>query len=390
MTPILKTPYIEQFRCLGADCPDTCCTGFTVQVDSKTWEKYKSDAPELLDFITEKQGVGKILAFDKVTGDCPKMECGSCTIHAKYGTDFLTDTCHLYPRITRKAGDALLMSGDIACPEVARIGLFETPVAGMIESETDRLPHNLMQYRVDGMDEKAQLALHERIISLAEQSNSAEQALLKLMYFTRRFAATAYSGWNDALDASWRVMDVLLPKPEIEPRDPFFLLIHFATLLAATKVRPSKRLSEVLKMMEHALNCRIDAEQASVNMESDSITRADILSTKWRETYAPELQHTLKKLLMLQLSSSFFPYAGLGKNPEERVLWLSTKYATIRLGLMSLCYHTGGNPPEAGVIQVVQTITRVMDHLQSLDLAMPMIREAGWNRPERLGGLLVG
>lgn len=361
-----------------------------MQVDNATYEKYRSDAPELLDFITEKQGVGKILAFDKDTGDCPKMQCGSCTIHANYGTDMLTDTCHLYPRITRKLGERMIMSGDIACPEVARIGLLEDHGFALVEDSTDRLPHNLKQYKVGGLSDAEQLALHQRFISLAEESENAEQLLLKLHFFARRFGDKPTAEWNAALDASWRVMDVLLPKPEMEPQDPFFLLIHFTTLLEATKVTPSKRLNEVLKMIESALNCEIDAEHASVNTHTDSITRADVLATKWREHYEPELQPLLKRLVGLKLSANMFPFAGLGTNLEERVLWCAIQYATIRLGLMSLCYHTGGKPPETTIIQVVQTITRVLDHLTSLELALPMIQEAGWLKPERLSGLLHG
>lgn len=241
MPNALKTNYIESFRCLGPECPDTCCTGFTVQVDNHTYQKYKTDAPELLDFITKKDGVGNILAFDKETGNCPKMDCGSCTIHAKYGTDFLTDTCHLYPRITRKLNDRLLMSGDLGCPEVARIALYEQPHVAHLPSTTDRLPHNLKSYGVHSMGDDKQLALHERIISLAEQASSAESLLLKLQYFTHRFKDTPFTEWDQALDASWRVMDVLLPKAEVDPKDPFYLLINLTTLLAATKVRPSKR-----------------------------------------------------------------------------------------------------------------------------------------------------
>jgi hypothetical protein len=56
---------------------------------------------------------------------------------------------------------------------------------------------------------------------------------------------------------------------------------------------------------------------------------------------------------------------------------------------MSLCYHTGGKPPESSVIQVIQTITRVLDHLTSLGLAIPLLVEAGWSKPERLMGLLT-
>ncbi len=389
MHPILKTNTINEFQCLGADCPDTCCTGFTVAVDTPTYQKYQTQAPELLDFITEKQGVGRVLAFDTHTGDCPKMQCGSCTIHEKYGTDFLTDTCHLYPRITRQVGTQTIMSGSVSCPEVARLGLFSNASFALVESHTDRLPTSLKQYQIAGLNEAAQIALHDRFVSLAEQSLSAEQLLGKLNFFINRFADKPVAEWDASLDASWRVMDVLLPKAETDPRDPFFLLITFTTLLAATKIKPSKRLQEVLGMIENALNCTIDATQASVNTSPDSMVRAADLMKKWNDVYARELQHVTTKLIALKLSSSFYPFAGLGDNQQQRVLWLTVTYAMIRLGLVSLCYHTGGKPEERAIVQVIQTITRVLDHLTSLGLAIPLLVEAGWSKPERLIGLLT-
>jgi hypothetical protein len=388
MTIILKTNTIKQFQCLGADCLDTCCTGFTVQVDAPTYRKYQTSAPELLDFITEKEGMGKVLAFDKETGDCPKMQCGSCTIHADYGTEFLTDTCHLYPRITRQLEQKIIMTGSLSCPEVARIGLYSKAANTLVEDTTDRLPSNLKKYAVKHWNDDAQLALHQRFVSLAEQSESAEQMLSKLTFFTNRFGDKPMIEWDASLDASWRVMDVLLPKAETDPRDPFYLLITFTTLLAATKIKPSKRLTEVLGMIESALNCTIDATHASVNTSPDSMERATDLYQKWHSHYARDLGDVTKKLVALKLSSSLYPFAGLGDNQQQRVLWIAVSYAMIRLGLMSLCYHTGGKPPESSVIQVIQTITRVLDHLTSLGLAIPMLVEAGWTKPERLMGLL--
>ena len=31
--------YIEKFRCLGADCGDSCCVGWDVRVDQDTYQK---------------------------------------------------------------------------------------------------------------------------------------------------------------------------------------------------------------------------------------------------------------------------------------------------------------------------------------------------------------
>ena len=141
-------------------------------------------------------------------------------------------------------------------------------------------------------------------------------------------------------------------------------------------------------MVETALNCKIDASQALVDMGEDSMARADVLKTQWNEHYAVQMQPILKRLVMAKIHSGLYPFAWLGTNQQQRISWFVVHYATVRLGLMALCSATGEAPTEDGVIHVVQTITRVLDHLNNLDLALPMYEEAGWLRTERLIGLL--
>ena len=34
--------YFEQFRCVAAECEDTCCAGWQIVIDDETIEKYKN------------------------------------------------------------------------------------------------------------------------------------------------------------------------------------------------------------------------------------------------------------------------------------------------------------------------------------------------------------
>lgn len=388
MTQALKPQYLEKFQCTGPACPDNCCNRFTVLVDPATYSKYETEAPELLDIVTEREGIGKVLAFDKETGCCPKMEEGSCTIHASRGSDFLTDVCHLYPRITRKLGDEVMMSGTVSCPEIARLALFEDGAFEMVESTTDRVPFNVKDYLPEGVSSDDAMALNSKLISLVEQTDSAELALSKLAFYVLRFGGKPLAEWDATLDAGWSMLDVMLPKGEIDERDPFFLLIAITTLLTAGQIKPSQRLKGVLRMMESTLNCTIDAEQAKVDMSADSMKRAAQLKAEWDENYAEAMNPILKKLVMAKLHSTLHPFAGLGENQNQRISWFIVHFATVRLGLMSLCSVSGAVPDQDSIIQVVQTITRVLDHLNNLNFALPMYEEAGWLRTERLIGLI--
>lgn len=388
MAAALKPSYLEKFTCTGPACPDNCCNRFTVMVDPRTYNKYEKDAPELLDFITEKPGIGKVLAFDSETGCCPKMSEGACNIHATYGTDFLTDVCHLYPRITRQLGNEIVMAGTVSCPEIARLSLFEENAFTVIDGSTDRIPFSIKDYKPADLTAEQCLDLNQTFVKLAAETGNAEIFLSKLAFFIMRFGEKSLTEWQDTLKAGWKLMDVMVPTPVHDEQAPFFLLISFTTLLTAGKIKPSQRLSEVLNMIEHALNCKMDADMATVHLSADSLARADTLITSWQEHYAEKMQPLLTRLVMQKLQSSLYPFAGLGANQHQRITWLIVHIATIKLGLMAAA-HVSGSAPEPEVsIKVIQTITRVLDHLNNLDFALPMYQEAGWLETPRLIGLI--
>jgi lysine-N-methylase len=40
-SPILATRYATRFSCIGGDCEDTCCTGWSISVDAAHYKKLK-------------------------------------------------------------------------------------------------------------------------------------------------------------------------------------------------------------------------------------------------------------------------------------------------------------------------------------------------------------
>ena len=45
----LAPNYYKKFRCLGSECPDTCCQGWRIVLDKKTHDKYTNLELKLLD-----------------------------------------------------------------------------------------------------------------------------------------------------------------------------------------------------------------------------------------------------------------------------------------------------------------------------------------------------
>ncbi len=57
----LSFEFFNSFTCIGSDCPDTCCKGWSISIDSDTAKIYKNTEGEfgaqLKKKIEEKDGV---------------------------------------------------------------------------------------------------------------------------------------------------------------------------------------------------------------------------------------------------------------------------------------------------------------------------------------------
>ncbi len=132
---VVATPaYMAAFRCVGGDCPETCCSGWSVSIDRATYERYMAvDAERLRSLlrahVRRNDDAGDrqygVIAAD-LTGRCGLLDAhGLCTVQAELGAQYLSDVCHQFPREYVVAGTRLTMFGSFACPEAARLALHD-------------------------------------------------------------------------------------------------------------------------------------------------------------------------------------------------------------------------------------------------------------------------
>ncbi len=131
--------YFDKFRCIGGLCPDTCCIGWEVDIDTQTAEKYSLISGKLGDKIRkhltrDEDGCN---IFTLCDGDrCPFLnECNLCEIQLESGKGALSKTCTLFPRFFDDFGKFREMGLGFGCPEAARIILEDSQPFGLIEYE---------------------------------------------------------------------------------------------------------------------------------------------------------------------------------------------------------------------------------------------------------------
>lgn len=116
--------YYEQFRCIAAACPDSCCKEWDVLVDEDSAARYLAMEGKLGDdlrALLRRDGEGDWY-FPIVDGRCPMWrKDGLCRIQAQKGHDALCQTCRDFPRLRHDYGDFAELQLALSCPEAARL-----------------------------------------------------------------------------------------------------------------------------------------------------------------------------------------------------------------------------------------------------------------------------
>ena len=119
----LSFEFFNTFACIGSDCPDTCCKGWSISIDDDTAKIYQNTegafGTQLKENIEEKDGV---FYFRLIDGKCPFLSNDKlCEIYRNIGPDKMCDICRIYPRFSWFHGDVLFQGLTLSCPEATRM-----------------------------------------------------------------------------------------------------------------------------------------------------------------------------------------------------------------------------------------------------------------------------
>lgn len=113
--------YFEDFRCVAAECTDTCCAGWAIMIDEKSLERYErlegSFGNRLRNSIDWQEG-----SFGQYEGRCAFLnEKNLCDLHIEAGEDMLCDTCKNYPRHLEEYEGVREATLSLSCIEAAKM-----------------------------------------------------------------------------------------------------------------------------------------------------------------------------------------------------------------------------------------------------------------------------
>lgn len=118
------TDFYNQFKCVGASCPETCCQGYwDIIIDDKTYKMYEAyEEPFRSSVLSgiENNGDKYRIKFDEEKM-CPFLRNGLCGLYIEKGEKAMSFTCATHPRSVMMSNSLTCMSVMASCPEVAKI-----------------------------------------------------------------------------------------------------------------------------------------------------------------------------------------------------------------------------------------------------------------------------
>lgn len=415
----IRPKYADSFRCIGSDCEDTCCQGWTVPIDRATWEKYQS-LPEsplrvlplrvliaanvVRDAECANTEAESEAAFAKIrmngANQCPMLtEEHLCRIQAELGEDLLSHACATYPRIVHSLGGVEEKALSLSCPEAARLVLL-TP--------------NLLadaEYSEPAGGVSASPAA-EAATALPPHFWPIRAVVLKLV------ANRLYPLWQRLflMDILCRRLDSIT-RGELKRSVPGFLA-DFEATVASGALRPgmdalsmdrAAQLDAVLRLaglMLHKSNIRprfvecIQAFTAGIGNGPGATLEslAAHYSFAHDRYYAPFMDrhpHIMENFLVNTILRCQFPYgkdgmrAGAQLDKAREFSLLAAQFALMRGLLTGVAGHHGPAFSAAHIVHTVQAASKHFEHHpEFLSMAHALLMESRIDGPRGLAILL--
>lgn len=374
--------YYPQFQCIGAECEDTCCVGWTVTIDKKTYKKYQS----ISDLAFRKKVLSKINRNKaqlnnepykiKLNSDsaCPFLDQDRlCEIYKNCGESYLSNTCSSFPRHGRKFFDQVESTLSLGCPEAARLALLHEQPVQLIDIEPDSVhSQQLTKINLPSLTEHLPAEYQQPcesfrmlcLLAVQMRQFSLDQRLFMIGFFVNKFSerlqSNDFSGINqvivDFIDCT-QTPDQFLLQYQALPSDPNLKLKYFTEVLVSDfPVAKSPRLAECLNWFVEGFGLQRDA---AIDLEP-VLAR---YQSAYREYYEPFLQNRgvmLENYLVSHMFFSGFPFEGQFSPLDNYLKFIST-FASIQTLLIGMAaYHKGIK--DEHVVQLIQSYERFIAH----------------------------
>lgn len=394
----IQPRYVSRFACTGSACEDSCCSGWTVYIDKKTFHAYRqATQPLLMERMAKQVKRVRSLASDAKyariemqpqTLACPFLEEKLCSVQRELGEDKLSDTCATYPRKSRVQAGQHQQALTLSCPEAARLALLAEDALDFVEVSAKVRVDSIFQMRSkQGLTPEMMASVNHHCLHWMKSDGlSLWQKLAALGVFSEQLTQALQKGGYASVPSLLTEFDAMVKSGAIA--EALSAMLPDYAIQATT-------FSSLWQIKNHRKNSPVqDAVQASVvrglgaDPETHHVSQQQLIDNY--RTGVQRLPHALKgapffleNFLLNEMFSESFPFSEA--TPYDHYLKLVTQFGLLRFMLAVQCNGETGLPDLEQMARTVQVFSRKYQH--DADFAKRVngaLKNSGWNSLEKI------
>lgn len=400
--PALLPRYVSRFRCIGPQCEDTCCSGWQVAIDKKTFQAYRQvTQPELRRLfaanITRQRSESSTanharIELDPVTRACPLMQESLCEVQAKLGESYLSDTCFSYPRLSRNFAGQHEQALTLSCPEAARQALLAADAFDFIEAPIT-LRANSAGAVVARHGMSLELMNEVRIFCLQLVRSAGLEVWQKLAVLgvfceslTATLAAQGPAAVPALLDSFTMLVEqglVLDALADLQPNHASQARVFAAIWQRRAIITPSALQNRVFADIAAGLG----AGAGDTELAPEQLVACYSRGVARLPAALEAAPHLLEHYILNEMFCDLFPFQGA--SPYAHYLQLVSRFGLLRLMLAARCSGDGDLPGADLLVQTVQVYCRRFQHDATFAAQVNLaLHKTGWATLEKVFGFL--
>lgn len=366
---VLKPFYYDKFKCIGTQCKDSCCIGWKVYIDKKSYMNYKKVKGRFSKIlnrgISRNRNNETYLHYGEMNLRDERCEFlndkSLCDIYINLGEKYLCNTCKQYPRIIYKFGNFFEKTLNLSCPEVTRI-FVESNEAFSFNVENEELSDTEKQFIQDIKynNDLYNLLWKGRDLSI-EVAQFREIDIWKRLVFIKIIGEQLQQLINESkynqlentieeLKNTITSLEVITSLDNIEKVNT--VKIAFINVLLQRRVNIGENnivFNEILKNFNLIFK---DNEKASL-----------ILEKKENEfnIYFKEYEYIFENYIVYSLYNNYIKALG-SKDLNKNILILTLSYSAIKMLLLAKWIKNNGVLNKDDIIDVLYSFSRVTEH----------------------------
>ena len=398
----LVPQYVSRFSCVGSSCEDTCCAGWQVSIDKKTFTAYRQSnhaelKPAFETSLKRTRSQESAASYARIelhteSDTCPLAQDRLCSVQKHLNETYLSDTCFSYPRSTRQFAGGIEQSLTLSCPEAARQALLSADAFDFVENKIQVRDSTLLGIKsMHGLGPELMNEIRIFCFQLMRTEGLALwQKLAALGVFCESLTHAIEAHNQRSIPAMIEDFIVLLESgsvvqalDELAPNHVSQALV-FSTLWQMPRgAARSASQREIVDMIAQGM--RID--EASEHSKEAQIVDNYRRGLERLPAALQDAPHMLENYVLNEMFSNLFPFGDT--TPYEHYLRLISRFGMVRFMLAAQCNSSEALPSTAMLARTVQVFCRRFQHDRLFAAhTSEVLHNSGWDRLEKLYGFL--